>query len=632
MRSMQTRRLHLAGTLGAAMLLALAGSATGQVASSLLNEGDAYPDITGHNVTGLNNTAVNHAGGYAIQLSTSDGATTLSSVWGNAAGGPGANIRTEGTFGPLVQTSYETFYGISNSGQVAYSATGTGGPVGGFDSVWLDDTPVMVEGDVYPHAPGLWWRFGSRPGVTAGGIPYFVGGVTSTQGGSTENYGLFFGPTGAPIFLGGENLPGLPMPLGTSSTISFDYRFSANGSAYIGEIVMSGLTTSTDNAMVLAGAGLVLGGTLVQEGNLIPVAIGGDGTENWDNFDYTGVTEGGQFFFSGDTDGNTATDEIIVKNGIVAYREGDPLGGEVLSGAIEGAYMNEQGDLAFIWDIQDNALEALYLNDMLVLREGDEVDMTGDGLVDAGAVLRDFSGINSITLSDRDPGGSVKIYFTADIDTAGTSSSTDDVEGFYCVSVNLGPTAIVLSGLRAVPDLRTPGVTVEWATSAEMDHDGFHVYRSNSISGPYERITDDLLRGQSPYSYRDTRVEPNATYYYKIGAVDLASHEVMYGPVEASTPTWGFRTRLALAAPNPFDRRTEIAFSLARDSHARLSIFDVTGRQITTLVDQELPAGNHAYSWDGRTAENLVAAGGVYFYRLETPDFSETRKVVQLRN
>jgi hypothetical protein len=631
MRFLRTSRLHFAGPLSAVLLLAFAGASSAQFATSLLNEGDPYPDIAGHSVTSLNNTAVNHAGGYAIAVNTSDGATTLSSVWGNAAGGPGANIRTEGTFGSLVQTSYESFYGMSNTGQIAYSASGTGGPVGSFDSVWLDDTPVMVEGDVYPHAPGLWWRFGSRPGVTADGVPYFVGGLTSTQGGSTENYGLFRGLTGMPEFVGGDVLPNLPAPLHTSSTISFDYRYSAFASAYIGEIRMDGLTSSTDNAIVLAGSGLLLGGTLVQEGNVVPAAVGGIGGEAWGAFDFMGVTEGGQFFFTGDTDGATATDEYIVKNGIIAYREGDVVDGETLSGSIEGAYMNEDGDLAYIWDVQAGVLEALYLDGTLLLTEGDEVDMDGDGTIDSGAVLRDFTGISTLTLSDRTPGGSVNVYFTADIDTAGTSSTTDDVEGFYCVTVNLGPTAIVLSGLHAMPDLRTPGVTVEWSTSSERDHDGFHVYRSNSLNGPYERLTDDLVRGQSPYSYHDTHVHPNSTYYYKIGAVDFDAREVMYGPVEAATPSWGFQTRLALAKPNPFHRDTEIAFSLARDSHARLTIFDVTGRQITTLVDQELPAGNHAYSWNGRTSDDLVTAGGVYFYRLETADFSATRKVVQLR-
>ena len=142
MRMIPLRFLSVAGLLGGVLLQ---GPATAQVATSLLNEGDAYPaGGAGHIVTGLNNTAVNHGNGFAVSLNSSDGTTTLSHIWGNAAGGPGANIRTEGTFGSLVQTSFESFYGIDDAGSVCYSASGTGGPVGSFDSVWKDDTPLAL--------------------------------------------------------------------------------------------------------------------------------------------------------------------------------------------------------------------------------------------------------------------------------------------------------------------------------------------------------------------------------------------------------------------------------------------------------------------------------------------------------
>ena len=188
-------------------------------------------------------------------------------------------------------------------------------------------------------------------------------------------------------------------------------------------------STSSNNAMVVSGQGLILDGVLVQEGNVIPGSVGGNGVEAWDNFDYTGITEGGNYFFTGDTDGDTAQDEIIVKNGLIILREGEMLDGGLLTGSIEGAYMNKEGDLAFIWDIDDpeGDLEALYVNDKLILAEGDEVDLDGDGLIDAGAVISSFTGISSLTLSDRDQ-GVVRAYFTADVDTAGTSSTTDDIE------------------------------------------------------------------------------------------------------------------------------------------------------------------------------------------------------------
>ena len=617
-----------AAALSVAVLLPALSLA--QVPSSLLNEGDPLPGAgAGQIVSSLNNTAVNNAGGYAMSLSSSDGGATLSSIWGHAAGGPGTVIRTEGTFGPLVQTSFESFYGLANNGSVGYSASGTGGPVGSFDSVWKDDTPIAVEGDPYPHAANTWWRFGSRPGITADSNPYFVGGLTFTQGGSTQNYGLFYGDATMPVLLGGDIVPNIPDPLGTSSTISFDYRYSALGTHYLAEVATTA-TSTANNAMVLSGSGLLLDGSLVIEASPVPPSVGGINGENWDNFDYCGVTESGQYFFSGDTDGDTAADEFILMNGAFVLREGDMLDGETLSGSIEGAYMNEDGDLAFIWDIQGGALEALYFNDQLLLTEGDPVDMTGDGLIDPGTSLSNFTGISSLTISDRDMNGRVNVYFTADIDTAGTSSTTDDIEGFYCQAVDLGPVAVTFNSMGAYPVPRSQSVMVNWSTSIELNHDGFNVYRARRVDGAWERLNGGLVRGQSPYAFEDKSVQRATIYYYRIGAVDFDGREELSTIFEVRTPMWGVRTALLGNNPNPFVRRTEIQFALSRDSDARLTIFDVTGRKVRSLVDGQLDAGQHGFWWDGVTDDGRLAAGGVYFYRLEADGVSQTRKMVQL--
>ena len=607
--------------------------AAGQVPSSLLNEDDPLPAAgAGHTVSSLSNTAVNHAGGFAISLNSTDGTTTLSHVWGHAAGGPGAIMRTEAMIAGLTQTSFESFYGMSDSGALAYSASGTGGPVGNFDSVWLDDTLIMVEGDPYPHAASTWWRFGSRPGVTADGNPYFVGGLTSSQGGSTEIRGLFYGMTGAPVALGGDVLPGLPAPLHATNSVSFDYRYSELGNHYIAEVVMTG-STSSDGAMVVDGAGLIVAGGLVQESLPVPAAAGGLVGENWDNFDNAGITEAGDWFFTGDTDAATGVDEIVVKNGLVVLREGDMVDGWMLRGSIETGYINADGDVAVVWDV-DNAgteVEALLFNDRVVLVEGDVVDLDGDGLPDPGAVLADFTGIASLTVGDRDFLGNANVYFTADIDTAGTSSTTDDIEGFYCLSVSTGPVPVRVSQLAAAPMLHESAVVVTWQTALEVSHAGFHVYRSASLSGPWARLDDELVTGRHEYQWIDRTVRPGSTYYYRIGAVDVAGTEVLYGPVMATTPGAIRVSELLASAPNPFFDRTKVRFSLPREARATLSVFDVSGRRITTLVDEVLGAGEHEAWWDGRAEDGRLNAGGIYFYRLTTPDGTNTRKVVRLQ-
>jgi hypothetical protein len=78
--------------------------------------------------------------------------------------------------------------------------------------------------------------------------------------------------------------------------------------------------------------------------------------------------------------------------------------------------------------------------------------------------------------------------------------------------------------------------------------------------------------------------------------------------------------------PNPFNPSTMITFALPIKSFVTLKIFDILGREITTLISKELSAGNHEWEWN---ATGFVS--GVYFYRLQAGSFTATKKVVLLR-
>jgi FlgD Ig-like domain len=83
-------------------------------------------------------------------------------------------------------------------------------------------------------------------------------------------------------------------------------------------------------------------------------------------------------------------------------------------------------------------------------------------------------------------------------------------------------------------------------------------------------------------------------------------------------PEAGFVTRLQPCRPNPFNPSTEIAFSLAEPGHVRLSVFDVSGRLVKTLIDAPMAAGPQSRSWHGDDASGLAVASGLYFLRLES--------------
>ena len=78
--------------------------------------------------------------------------------------------------------------------------------------------------------------------------------------------------------------------------------------------------------------------------------------------------------------------------------------------------------------------------------------------------------------------------------------------------------------------------------------------------------------------------------------------------------------------PNPFNPITSITFELPADSDIQLSIYNLTGRKVRTLIHEMKDAGKHTIQLNGN---NL--SSGIYFYRLETPEKQITKKLVVLK-
>jgi hypothetical protein len=83
--------------------------------------------------------------------------------------------------------------------------------------------------------------------------------------------------------------------------------------------------------------------------------------------------------------------------------------------------------------------------------------------------------------------------------------------------------------------------------------------------------------------------------------------------------------------PNPFNLGTRIEFSLPRPTFVEISILNIEGRCIRTLVSEYLSTGYKAVSWDGIDDAGREVASGVYFYRLVTEDFTDSKKMILLK-
>nr|MEE4269306.1 T9SS type A sorting domain-containing protein [Candidatus Krumholzibacteria bacterium] len=631
-------------------------AATGVLAEdpvALIMEGQTVTGLPdGFVVDSINNPAVNHSGGWAFNTNVSNGGEAIGTIWGHTTGGPGMVLRQEGIFPPYEQLSFESFWGFGAGGASCYSPScfnqDTG--VSGLDGVWIDDIPVAVEEMVFADLPGYWFSFGSRPGVTEDGIPYFVGGITDTQGGSTQIRGLFYGMDASAKFLGGDLLPGLPFVL-TGSGIGFDYRFSKFGTHYIAEVTMD-TATASNNAMVFDGEGLLIDGQLVQEGTPVPEAAGGFPGENWSAFDYCSVTESGSYMFTGDTSNETTADEFVCIDGFILLREGKDIGEYIVNGSIEGAFMNEDGDYVVIWDVDlptGENVEAMIFNGEVVLLEGDIVDTDGDGVPEPDATVTNFTGISSVVLSDRDAQGGVSIYFTADVEIAGVPGNDD--RGLVVLAsdeLGLDEDITIDEGSRAEVEIGfrlTYGGVVS-ALLGEMEcavhADGVHIdWRLNSAEDA-ERLT---LRGSSadrtwdvPFQVENGRVFSaidhqafggEVLYTLLITGSDGAPRVLGEKAVRLETPALG--VVLEGAYPNPFNPATKVSFRVGSDQRVQLAIYDLSGRLVVELADEVFTAGLNQVSWNGRDHRGASVPSGTYFARMISDQGMQSAKLMLVK-
>jgi hypothetical protein len=83
--------------------------------------------------------------------------------------------------------------------------------------------------------------------------------------------------------------------------------------------------------------------------------------------------------------------------------------------------------------------------------------------------------------------------------------------------------------------------------------------------------------------------------------------------------------------PNPFNPTTTFSVDIPRISDVNIKVYDVLGREITTLLSGQQPAGTLQVKWDGRDAHGLTAPTGIYFVRMAADDFNTTRKIMLMK-
>jgi hypothetical protein len=181
------------------------------------------------------------------------------------------------------------------------------------------------------------------------------------------------------------------------------------------------------------------------------------------------------------------------------------------------------------------------------------------------------------------------------------------------------------------------GVRLTWTTLSEVNNYGFYVQRRSEAERVFSDIPDAFIPGngttaaQHEYSYTDADASTGSRAY-RLRQVDLNGAESFTQEVLVETATdvaaEELPTTFALAQnfPNPFNPKTVVSCQLSVASNVRLSVFDMLGREVAVLINEQKAAGKYAATWD---ASGM--ASGVYYYRLTTSGFTDTKRMLLLR-
>ena len=174
------------------------------------------------------------------------------------------------------------------------------------------------------------------------------------------------------------------------------------------------------------------------------------------------------------------------------------------------------------------------------------------------------------------------------------------------------------------------GILLTWDSSMDEDFGYHRIYRHDTDSGDpaMEFTTVDTF-------YVDNAAEGN--YEYWITAVDLNGNES--DPSIIVTVTLAIDNGLAVPIefalqqnyPNPFNPSTQIQYALPTDANVTIAIYDLVGRQIRTLVNQQVTAGYHSTLWNATNNMGSPVSAGVYIYTITANDFRDVKKMILLK-
>ena len=175
-------------------------------------------------------------------------------------------------------------------------------------------------------------------------------------------------------------------------------------------------------------------------------------------------------------------------------------------------------------------------------------------------------------------------------------------------------------------------VVLSWMTATELNNKGFEIERSRKpgVRSQNEWKTLGFVEGKgtttevNSYSFTDKNLS-TGNYQYRLKQIDYDGSFEYSNVVEVAVNSPD-EFSLAQNYPNPFNPVTSIQYAVDSKQFVTLKVYDVLGNEVAVLVNEEKPAGSYEVKFNGNHL-----ASGIYFYRLTTGSFIQTRKMILLK-
>jgi hypothetical protein len=214
--------------------------------------------------------------------------------------------------------------------------------------------------------------------------------------------------------------------------------------------------------------------------------------------------------------------------------------------------------------------------------------------------------------------------------TDANNVTTVGVNGTILRTTNGGITPVELTSFTAAVSYSY--IQLYWSTATELNNHGFEIERSfdkTTWTTIGFREGKGTTSDPQQYSYSDNISDLSALkLYYRLKQVDFDGTFEYSKIVEVEIAPTKFS--LSQNYPNPFNPSTSIQYAISNTQFVSLKVYDVLGKEVVTLVNEEKSAGNYNVEFQS-TVGSLQLTSGIYYYQLRAGDFVETKKMILLK-